>query len=119
MKINPSKRKKTIAKLLSFTYVYFSESGLFNGLRPIQIKNSRRFLRPTRNAPNACLVPFPLTSGKASADIPGTEKNIARIRYLGKDFDRLFGAFVVALASASVARSGLEPPWHREQGEKG
>jgi hypothetical protein len=25
--------------LLSFAYVYFLESGLFNGLRPIQIKN--------------------------------------------------------------------------------
>jgi hypothetical protein len=27
-------------KILSFTYVYFSESGLFNGLQPIKIKKS-------------------------------------------------------------------------------
>src|SRR5277367_6397615 len=26
--------------MLSFTYVYFSESGLFNGLQPIQIRKS-------------------------------------------------------------------------------
>jgi hypothetical protein len=28
------------AKLLSFTFIYFSESGLFKGLQPIQIKKS-------------------------------------------------------------------------------
>jgi hypothetical protein len=28
------------AKLLSFAFFYFSESGLFNGLRTIQIKKS-------------------------------------------------------------------------------
>jgi hypothetical protein len=27
------------AKVLSFPFIYFSESGLFNGLQPIQIKN--------------------------------------------------------------------------------
>jgi hypothetical protein len=26
------------AKVLSFPFIYFSESGLFNGLQPIQIK---------------------------------------------------------------------------------
>jgi hypothetical protein len=36
------------AKLLSFIFIYFSESGLFNGLRPIQIKKSvPRFLPRT------------------------------------------------------------------------
>src|ERR1700677_5345992 len=38
------------AKLLSFPFISFSESGLFKGLRRIQIKN---------------LLPFPLASGVA------------------------------------------------------
>jgi hypothetical protein len=57
MKEKGRNRKKMKAKLLSFAFIYFSESGLFNELRPIQIKNLRRFLASTRNAPNACLVP--------------------------------------------------------------
>jgi hypothetical protein len=36
------------AKVLAFAISYFSESGLFNGLRPIQ-KNSSPF-RPRQNA---------------------------------------------------------------------
>jgi hypothetical protein len=38
VKINANKRKQNSLHLLSFTSVYFSESGLFKGLRPIQIK---------------------------------------------------------------------------------
>jgi hypothetical protein len=34
------------AKMLSFPFICFSESGLFNELRPIQIKKSFSFLRP-------------------------------------------------------------------------
>ena len=71
-----------------------------------------------RYALNACLVAFPRTSHGDSADIPGTKKTIAQVRYLGKDFDRLFGAFVVGHKAASVAPSGVESPGHREQGEK-
>jgi hypothetical protein len=35
-----SKSKEMKAKLLSFPFISFSESGLFKGLRPIQIKKS-------------------------------------------------------------------------------
>jgi hypothetical protein len=59
MKANASKRKEMKAKGLSF---YFSESGLFNGLRAIQIKKLAPLLGSARNAQNACLVPSPLTS---------------------------------------------------------
>ena len=34
------KSKEMKAKLLSFPFIFFSESGLFKGLRPIQIKKS-------------------------------------------------------------------------------
>jgi hypothetical protein len=40
MQVNENKRKQMKAKLLSFAYVYFFESGLFNGLQLIQIKKS-------------------------------------------------------------------------------
>jgi hypothetical protein len=40
-----STRKQMQIKLLSIAGAYFSESGLFNGLRPIQIKKSRSFPR--------------------------------------------------------------------------
>jgi hypothetical protein len=49
-------------ELLSFPFIYFSESGLFNGLQPIQIKKfssvsnspAGRFVRPDgRAAPEA------------------------------------------------------------------
>jgi hypothetical protein len=43
MKTNPSKRKQMQAKLLSFTSVYVSESGVFNELQPIQIKKFAPF----------------------------------------------------------------------------
>jgi hypothetical protein len=36
---NPSKRKQMQTKLLEFACFYFSESGLFNGLHRIQIRN--------------------------------------------------------------------------------
>jgi hypothetical protein len=39
-KIGARKRKEMKAKVLSFVFMSFSESGLFNGLQPIQIKNS-------------------------------------------------------------------------------
>jgi hypothetical protein len=35
-----SKRKQMKAKFLSFIFIYFFESGLFKGLRPIQAKKS-------------------------------------------------------------------------------
>jgi hypothetical protein len=39
VQINANKRKKNCFLLLSFTIVYFLESGLFNSLQAIQIKN--------------------------------------------------------------------------------
>jgi hypothetical protein len=45
-KINASQRKPMKAKRLGFIFIYFSESGLFNGLRPIQTEKS--FSIPTR-----------------------------------------------------------------------
>jgi hypothetical protein len=41
-----NKCKSMKPKLLSFAFIYFSESGLFNGLRPIQIKKTAAFLAP-------------------------------------------------------------------------
>jgi hypothetical protein len=41
-----SKRKWIQAKSLSFAFIYFSESGLFKGLQPIQMKKSA--VVPTR-----------------------------------------------------------------------
>jgi hypothetical protein len=38
------------AILLSFVFIYFSESGLFNGLRPIQIK----FFLPSPKTRSGC-----------------------------------------------------------------
>jgi hypothetical protein len=38
------------AKLLSFIFFYFFESGLFNGLRAIQIKNSVPSLAPAKRS---------------------------------------------------------------------
>jgi hypothetical protein len=49
--------------MLAFTSVYFSESGLFNGLRPIQIKNSFLALTSVRNAPDAWLSPARIAAG--------------------------------------------------------
>jgi hypothetical protein len=40
VQINANKRKQNCFLLLSFTIVYFLESGLFNSLQAIQIKNS-------------------------------------------------------------------------------
>jgi Domain of unknown function (DUF6471) len=107
MKIDSRKRKEKKAILLSFAFISFSESGLFNELRPIQAKKLRRFLRPMRYALNACLAASPRTSHGDSADIPGTEKTIAQVRYLGNDFDRLSLGFRRCPRSASVARSGV------------
>jgi hypothetical protein len=41
-----NKGKSMKAKLLSFAFIYFSESGLFNGLRSIQIKKTAAFSTP-------------------------------------------------------------------------
>jgi hypothetical protein len=38
--------------VLSFPFIYFSESGLFKGLRPVQIKNSP-FNRSVQAAPRS------------------------------------------------------------------
>src|ERR1700734_3077223 len=54
IQINANKRKQNCFLLFSFICVYFFESGLFNGLRAIQIKNfprdfsSRRRLHGSR-----------------------------------------------------------------------
>jgi hypothetical protein len=52
--------------LLSFTYVYFFESGLFNGLRPIQIKKSF----PVRLSQPRAVLPLSLRR-KAHGKAPG------------------------------------------------
>jgi hypothetical protein len=44
------------AESLLFVFIYFSESGLFNGLQPIQIKKSFPASGAVRNVSNACLV---------------------------------------------------------------
>jgi hypothetical protein len=103
MKIDSRKRKGKKAILLLFAFISFSESGLFNELRPIQVKKSRRFLRPMRYALDACLVASLRASHEDSAEIPGTENTIAQVRYLGKDFDRFFGASAVAPESLRCA----------------
>ncbi|HEY1452583.1 MAG TPA: hypothetical protein VGF57_03890, partial [Roseiarcus sp.] len=45
--IDANKCKQTKAKLLSFAFAYFSESVLFNGLRPIQTRKNPP-IRPRR-----------------------------------------------------------------------
>jgi hypothetical protein len=49
--VNKSKQMK--AKLLGFAFIYFSESGLFNGLRRIQIKEIWARLKLWRQMPYA------------------------------------------------------------------
>jgi hypothetical protein len=63
------------AKLLSFAFICFLESGLFNELRPIQIK---KLLSPSPG----CSVPF--SSDSASLDRSGQDKQIAYISVLDK-----------------------------------
>src|ERR1700733_9422896 len=58
IQINANKRKQNCFLLFSFICVYFFESGLFNGFRAIQIKNSLPFSRrlpPARQVARRCL----------------------------------------------------------------
>jgi hypothetical protein len=84
MKENASKRKEMKAKLFLFTFVYFCQLGLFNGLRRIQIKKFASLFET--NAKCAKRMPrfFSSNIASASAGIPGTWKDIARIRFRGK-----------------------------------
>jgi hypothetical protein len=52
------------AKLLSFVFMSFSESGLFNGLRPIQIKN---FPFVSARVPGCGRQPGPMVIGARSS----------------------------------------------------
>jgi hypothetical protein len=56
--INENKRKQNCFLLLSFTYVYFFESGLFNGLRPIQTNKSFPVSAPAQHVPERTSVSF-------------------------------------------------------------
>jgi hypothetical protein len=46
--IKENKRKEMKANFLSFPFICFSESGLFNGLQPIQIKKTFPYLKLNR-----------------------------------------------------------------------
>src|ERR1700677_3834161 len=63
------------AKRLSFAFICFLESGLFNELRPIQIK---KLLSPSPG----CSVPF--SSDASPLDKSGQDKQIAQISVLDK-----------------------------------
>src|ERR1700722_16561301 len=59
IQIKANKRKQNCFLLFSFICVYFFESGLFNGLRAIQIKNSLQFsrrLQLTSQVARRCLI---------------------------------------------------------------
>jgi hypothetical protein len=49
--------------LLAFASVYFLESGLFNGLRPIQIKKSYPFRLPSISQARSLCHPIGATPG--------------------------------------------------------
>jgi hypothetical protein len=67
--------------LLSFAYVYFFESGLFNGLRPIQIKKFPRLLAQFRSSKNARSRPPRWRRGLD----PAKKKNLTHISGFGND----------------------------------
>jgi hypothetical protein len=68
--------------LLSFTYVYFFESGLFNGLRPIQTKKSFPASGFVRLAQACAVLPLSLRGkahDKAPASIWRAKKTLAQV----------------------------------------
>jgi hypothetical protein len=107
----PNKRKQTQIKenkMLSFTYVYFSESGLFNGLQPIQIKKtfpvSSRWVSNVTGVPFAFAIlamrffncEFEPTNRMNIAHILSFEKKLRRkifgTRYMGASFPSMRNA---------------------------
>ena len=98
--------------MLSFTYVYFFESGLFNGLEPIQIKiflqlrldskfHTPAFLRPSRAKRG-----LNLATGKAIARASAVRK-----AFVAKS------AFQVANAGGASLATNQASGWRRLAGE--
>jgi hypothetical protein len=71
------------AKLLSFAFFYFSESGLFNGLRTIQIKKSLPVSHCVQNATIAFLSCLP-AAGKSAGSIRRLGKRITLTSWFGR-----------------------------------
>jgi hypothetical protein len=81
--------------LLSFAYVYFLESGLFNGLRPIQIKIFLAF----QTNPMTSVIPFLSSPAcRIGADELATRECVARIQFLWK---KLFNFLIQAMRTRS------------------
>jgi hypothetical protein len=99
--------------LLSFTYVYFFESGLFNGLEPIQIKI---FLSSLGSARNVTRAPFLVAAAKVPAPIPASDKCIASISVVCKSIVAK-SAFQVANAGGASLAANQASGWRRLAGE--
>jgi hypothetical protein len=58
--VDPHKTKQLIkkGKVLAFPWIHLVETGLFNGLKRIQMKKSFRSPRLDRNVSDACLLRF-------------------------------------------------------------
>jgi hypothetical protein len=98
--------------LLSFAYVYFLESGLFNGLRPIQ-KNF--FLPSDRHSHRLSDIPFPFLAASAHVPIFGsaTGNGITLIPVWWKKLFRISDSRedpAVPLRSLSLGRPLEGPP---------
>jgi len=67
--------------VLSFVFIYFSESGLFKGLQPIQIKKSSPSHSVRKNVSSRC----PFAKLRAGAN-PATKNLVAQISYFANDY---------------------------------
>jgi hypothetical protein len=72
------------AKLLSFAFFYFCESGLFNGLRPIQIKKSFPVSHCASNVTTRSLSPVSSRRGERHGVNPAMGRHIIQISVFGK-----------------------------------
>jgi hypothetical protein len=98
------------AKSLSFAFIYFSESGLFKGLRAIQIKKSGHVPGFVQNVSSAIPHPFLLGAvGQAACLIPELEKSIARISALCKTLR----VFLINARRRGGRDSPVAPPGNR------
>jgi FAD binding domain of DNA photolyase len=96
-------------KILSFTYVYFSESGLFNGLQPIKIKKSFPVSHCVRNATRGPS-PLPLSprASTTANSIRPTETRIAHILDFEKHLHVYFSSTQQGGRHPGVAGVGVD-----------
>src|ERR1700677_3505354 len=78
------------AKLLSFPFICFSESGLFNGLRPIQIKKILSLVTLWLKYHKSRFLCPPLTAGRRVIHVRSAEIHLAHIQFFRKKMSKNF-----------------------------